>query len=411
MVLIDGSTSQRLAVVRQTDDGDWALKLHRAPPGVARGYKNKPVPASRMRLQAVGLWDRCSGLAISRYHVARGESALGVADALCWALAGGHPPGMPMRGVPGMPMRGVPDELWSDGGPLVRSGAARDLLERLDVDVDRGPAWAKERQGGVERPWRTQWQRFERSLFLRGSEEILLSELNARLMRYLVEEARRPARTPRADGSRWSRAECWRVLAGRRPAPLRELPADPMRTLARQVRRRLDRNGILRVDGAEYECPDWHDRWVAVRLALVGGDGAVTIEDEATGERRRCPPWRPRPHGEIAASPATPLERLLAEDAPAWPGADPYGADGAAANVVGLPARTAPAAELPDPLDADRLADGEDPMRVFAAICQRPLSAAGRAAVEAAVERAGRSRSAIEAIAREIAGIEERKRA
>lgn len=393
VVLIDGSTSQRLSVVEQVD-GDWLLKLHRVPPGVARGYKNKPLAAHRQRLQAVGLWDRCTGLSIARYHVAAGESAIGVAETLCWALAGGHPAGQPMRGVP--------DELWSDGGPLVRSGATRDLLERLDVDVDRGPAYAKERQGGVERPWRTQWSRFERSLYLRADDTILLSELNGRLMRYGIEEARRASRAPRPDGSRWSRAEAWRVLAGRRPTPLRELPPEPLRTLAREVRRKLDRNGILRVDGAEYECRDWHDRWVVVRLALVGGGDAVTIEDDASGERRECPRWRPRPHGEIAAVPATPLDRLLAEDAPAWPGADPYEAGDAPANVVALPPRTAPAAELADPLDADRLPSLDAAMRLFSGICPG-LSARSLAAVRAEIERAGLSRAAVVELARDIA--------
>ena len=401
VVLVDGSSSQRLVVVRPTDDGDWLLKLHRAPAAVARGYKNKPRPASRMTVLATGLWDRCTGLSISRYHVGRGEAAVGVAETLCWALAGGHPPGMPMRGVP--------DEMWSDGGPLVRSEAARDLLERLDIEVNKGPAYAKERQGGVERPWRTQWERFERSLYLRRCQTILLSELNARLMRYAIEENRRASRTPREDGGRWSRAEAWRVLAGRRPTPLRELPPEPMRTLARTVRRRLDRDGIARVDGEQYECSDWHDKWVLVRLALVGDDGAITVEDEITGERRTCPRWRPRPHGEIAASPATPLDRLLAEDAPEWPGADPYGPEGETpANVVALPAKTAPPAELENPLDADRLPGIDAAMRLFAARCPG-LSPAATASVRAEIERSGLSRSAVEELAREIAAPNKRR--
>lgn len=392
-VLVDGSTSNFLTVGEPLGDGDWLLRLHRSP-WPAGGYKNKPLAAHRQRLQAVGVWDRCSGLSLSRYHVASGETAIGVAETLCWALAGGHPDGMPMRGVP--------DEVWSDNGALVRSGATRDLLERLDVHVDRGPPHSSERQGGVERPWRTQWERFERSLFLRGSETLTLSELNVALMRYSVEEARRPGRTPRPDGRRWTRAECWTGLLARRPSPLRELPPDPMRTLAREERRRIDRNGIVRVDGREYECADWHDRWVRVLLALSGDAAEIVVEDERTGDKRRCPLWTPRPHGEIAPVPATPLDRLLAEDAPAWPGADVWAGEDAPANVVPLPPRTAPAAPLEDPLDADALPSLDAAMRLFAAICPG-LSGAALSDVREEIVRTGLRRSAVEALAREIA--------
>ena len=403
VVLVDGSTSMHLTVKRQIDDGDWLLKLHRAP-YPATGYKNKPLGPTRMRLLAVGLWDRCSGLSLTRYHVARGEDAVSVADAICWALAGGHPPGMPLRGVP--------DEIWSDGGSLVRSGATRDLLDRLDVHVEHGPPYGKERQGGVERPWRTQWERFERSLFLAPSDEMTLDDLNARLMRYSVEEARRVARTPKPDGGRWSRAEAWTGLLSRRPAPLRELPDDPMRTLARTLRRKLDQNGLLRVDGIAYECADWHSKWVAVRLALVpaGGD-VVVIEDEATEERRECRRWEPRPHGTIAPAPATALDKLLADlhdNAPTWKGADIWAADGPPTNIVPLPPRTAPPADLENPLDADALPTIDDAMSLFGEQCPG-LSSDALAAVRQEFERIGATRSAVEELAREIAASVTRK--
>ena len=395
VLLVDGSTSNYLTIVDAHGEDDWRLRLHRKPVAVATGYKNKPVSRHRLRLQVVGVWDRCTGLSLARYHAARGEDAVGVASALCFFLAGGHPAGMPLRGVP--------DEVWSDGGSLVRSNAARDLLERLDVNVDRGPPYVKYRQGGVERPWRTQWLRFERSLFMLRSPEILLSELNARLMRYCVEEGRRPARTAHPDGRRWSRADAFAGLLHRRPAPLRELPDNPMRTLARTVRRKIDSQGIVRVDGKEFECPDWHSKWVSVRLALASGDGGrIVVEDDATGERRECPLLVPTPHGEIKAVPATALDKLLAEDAPEWPGADVYGGEEPTSNVVPLPPKTAPAAELDDPLDADRLPSIDAAMLLLAERCPG-LSAAALAKLRAAIERTGASRAAVEDLAAEIA--------
>lgn len=394
-LLIDGSSSERLSVVEQVQD-DWLLRLvpHRRS---AQGYKNKPLFADRLRLLVYGLWDRCSGLALSRYAVARGENAAGAAEFLCWALAGGHPPGMPMRGVP--------TELWSDQGALVKAAHTRDLLDRLDVEPVLGPPESHERMGGVERPWRTQWERFERALYLRRGREILFSELNARLMTYCVEMARRAARTPHPDGRRWSRADCWTAMLARRPERLRELPPDPMRTLAREVRRRVDRQGIVRVDGAQYEVPDWHDKWVTVRLALADG-GKVVVEDDEGG-RRECARWTPRPAGEIAPAPATPLDRLLADPvADDWPGADVYG-EPRPTNVVPLPPRTAPPAPLADPLDADALPSLDAAWRAFAAIYPWPLSPANRAAVERRL--AGLSLADAEALARDLAALAARE--
>ena len=142
--------------------------------------------------------------------------------------------------------------------------------------------------------------------------------------------------------------------------------------------------------------------WVAVRLALVGGDGGIVVEDEATGERRECPPWAPTPHGEIVGNPATPLERLLAEDAPEWAGADVFAPGGEAGNVVPLPPRTVAAAPLADPLDADALPDVDAAMRLFGSLCPG-LSSAALGAVREEIERAGASRAVVEELARTIA--------
>ena len=63
---------------------------------------------------------------------------------------------------------GVPDDLWSDQGPLFKSSAARDLLNRLGIRLVTGEPYAKERMGGVERAHRHRWARFEGALFLHG---------------------------------------------------------------------------------------------------------------------------------------------------------------------------------------------------------------------------------------------------
>ena len=66
-----------------------------------------------------------------------------------------------------------------------------------------------------------------------------------------------------------------------------------------------------------------------------------------------------------------------------------------------MPPRTTPAAELADPLDADRLPSLDAAMRLFAGLCPG-LSAAALAAVREEIGRAGLSRAAVEELARDV---------
>ena len=245
-VQVECTTSKFLSVGDPVGDGDYELRLVKRIS--ARGYKNKPLAAHRLRLQAYGLWDMCTGYVRSALTVARGENALDQTEALCAMLA---ETGDPLR-----PMHGLPDHVWSDNGAWCKSPAVIDLLDRLGVDLVRGAPYNSERQGGVERPWRTLWRRFELSLYLRagGPEMILLSELRERLLEYERRENARLSRTPVA-GRPASRAAAWVALTNGRPADnrLRRLPKGAIETMSREVRRRVDRNGIVRWDGVEYE--------------------------------------------------------------------------------------------------------------------------------------------------------------
>lgn len=392
VVLIDGSTSEHLVVV---DDGDGSgagdetrLRLHRKPIP-ASGYKNKPLPASRLRVQVYGLWDRCTGVVRSRYCVARGETAQDVLDFLAWALTRSPDPRVVLHGVP--------DEVWIDQGPAARSAPARDLVRRLTgADPVLGEPYAKERMGGVERPHRTRWARFERALFLqlrRRGDTMTLGELNARLLEYEVRENSRASRTP-VDGRPTPRTQAWVALTNRRPADnrLREMPADALATVAREATRTIDQSGIVRWDGRLYECEDWHSRKVVVRGAL-DGSGDIVVADPDTGETRTAALFRPRPHGEIRAAKATALDKLLAERREReHPAVDVY-APQPAAPVVPMPARTEPAAPLENPLAAaDRCRDIEEAMRLFASRCPHPLSAGQRGRLRAHFEEAGLDR-------------------
>lgn len=399
-VLLDASTSQYLVV-----DGPQAgageatrLKLHRAPLP-ASGYKNKPLPPDRRRVLVYALWDLCTGVYRSRYVVARGENALDAVDFLCWALR----PSPDRRVV----LHGAPDDLWVDQGPLLKSAAARDLLERLEIGLVLGAPYAKERMGGVERTHRTRWRSFERPLFARAETSITLGALNERLVEFEVREhARRPSRTP-VDGRLLPRAAAWVALVNRRPAdrPLRRLPERPVETLAREARRKVDVNGIVRWGGVLYESREWHDRWVVAHRA-ADGSGDLTLTDERTGAKAVARRFAPRAYGAVAAVPATPLDRLLSAEAPAaGRGADIHApaADGAPPAVVPLPARTAPAAALRNPLaGGDRCRDIDEAMALFNAHCGR-LSPAQFARVRTIVaQKTGLVRQAVINLAQEL---------
>lgn len=405
-VQFDASTSAHLTVLGPAGDGDWRLRLHRSPiPRAARGYKNRPLGPDRLRLMVYGIWDACTGYRRARYVVARGESAADAVAALVEMLR--------ETGDPERPLHGLPDDLWSDQGPAFSARASRELLGRLGIGLVTGEPYRKERMGGVERAWRTQWARFERSLFLaeEGADEVLLSRLNLRLEEYERREGRRTSRA-RVGGRTATRAQAWTALSNGRPAdrPLRAMPADAMRTLHREGERRIDRNGIVRWEGEEWECREWHSRRVLVRQRLAGDADALTLVDPRTGERSQARRYGARRYGEVRAIPATALDRLL--DAAAERGAagsDPFAARAPApAGVVPLRPRAPAPAALPDPLDAGRYESLADAMAAFGELYPWPLGPADRAAVRAAIEAAGFEREAVAELAgrllREAAG-------
>ena len=393
----DASTSMYLSAHRPLADGDWLLRLYRRPI-TARGYKNKPLGPDRERPVTYGLWDMCSGYRLSTYTVARGEDAVDSAAALAWMLGTDKDERLVMHGVP--------DDLWLDQGPLTKSRVTADLLERLDVAMVTGEAYNKERMGGVERAWRTLWARFERSLFLRGSDEITLSDLNARLVEYLVTENGLRAARASVGGRRVSRTDAWTALTNGRPADnrLRRLPDDPLSTLAAEAPRTLDANGHLHWDGKQYEAPTLYNCRVTARRAPDGsGDAVITCQ--ATGVTEVARAVQPRQYGDVRAFATPPLKALL-EDRPAdFAGADVYapGQDAPAANVAPLAARSEAAAPLDNPLEAAAgFADVEDAMRAFHRIYPHPLSAVNRARVVARIEAAGLCREAVTALAQEL---------
>ena len=398
-VQFDGSTSMYLSVVRRDGDADWLLRLYRRPIP-ARGYKNKPLGPDRERPVTYGLWDMCTGCRLSRYVVAQGENALDAVDSLVWMLT--------EKDDKRLVMHGVPDDLWLDQGPVTKSAITTDLLDRLGINLVTGEAYNKTRMAGVERAWRTLWARFERALFLRDSDEILLSEVNDRLTEYLVQENGQRGARVLVGGRRASRTDAWTALTNARPPDnrLRRLPDRALATLAATRECTLDSNGRLRWGGVEYEAPTLYGCRVTARRA-PDGSGHVVITCRQTGVTETAHPAQARPYGDVRANAPLPLEQLRKAAPAEWPGADVYAPrDGALpAGVAALPVRSEPAQALPDPLAGGCHAGIEEAMRAFFQLYPHPVSDEQYRAVADILLQAGLSRQAVTDLAQEMAGL------
>lgn len=402
-VQVDGSGSECLMVERALPDGDFLLKLNTTPLP-SGGYKNKPLGPERLRVWCYGLWDMATGYTLSRYAVAAGESSLDAMAFLCWALGAEH-------GDPRVPFHGVPDNLWTDQGPLFKSSASRELLERLGINLEAGTPYNKNRMGGVERSHRARWSRFESSLFVAGKETWTLAALNARLLEFHIKENDLRFSRTRVGDRNASRADAWTALTNARPADnrLRKLPADPIATMAREARRWADANGVIRWGGVEYELPgDLCNQWVTARRPAVAGDsgaGPVVVETDS-GARVMAAPLQARPYGQTPPAATPPLERALA-DGPPVAVADCYGPGAArrAAGATPLTTRSGPAAPLENPLDASNHASPEEAMQAFLALYGRPLSAARLAQARAILARRDFSKQAVRDLALDMSSL------
>ena len=399
-VQFDGSTSASLIAQEPLPDGDWVLKVHRRQTP-ATGYKNKPLSAGRQRVVCYGIWDMATGLTRTTYTVSAGENSLDAITALVAMLSDGADP---LR-----PMAGVPCHLWTDQGALFKARSTRDLIGRLDIALVTGEAYAKERQGGIERNWRELWRSFEAGIRAEtGRQTILLSEVQARLANWEREQGAGHCRQP-VSGRTVSKADAWQLLAVKRPAgrPLRKFPDNPLSTLYREEERKIDRNGIIRFDGTEYECHDWHLRKVIVRQALDGTE-TLTLEDPRTGERSTATPYQARAYGQVRPQRKTPLDRAMETHAGIEGGAlytddetaAPAGAGGG--NVVALRARLREAADLDNPLDAARFSSMAEAMQAFRSIYHLPLGPEDLAAVERQIADLGLDRHEVIELASDL---------
>jgi transposase InsO family protein len=287
----DASTSKFLYIHRHTRDGEAILRLFRP----AKHYKNKPTPVG-VRPWVYGAVDDHSGKHICRYTAALGEN---ITDSLAFLVD--H----------AWREFGLPEKLLADQGLLKKGLASQDFLARLGIDFPESDPYAKEAHGKIERPWRTLWQNFELTFFAVDNWEkieITLTELNARLERYIVDYNARPHRYMKAK----TREEVWRESVALRGGKV-VLPDNALNAVIKRAERKVATDGTLQYEGRTYTVKGCYSEAVYVFEGLF--EGKLTVQCKRTGERFDVSPLRVLPLGEYRAVAETPHQKAVKDRA------------------------------------------------------------------------------------------------
>jgi len=328
----DASHSEHFIPKRRDGDG-WVLGMRR------RRQKNKD-KFEGLKLIAYGVCDDYSGLRLSRYLVAPGESALGSIEFLQWAwsYAEEH-----------APFEGWPDELYVDNGPLARHQAFEAFAARMGLTVTRHLPDKSRCTGKVENNWRSLWKRFETEYFFNPDWErfeISLAELNQEKAAFWKTWNQRRHRCLPV-----SRELAWHQSITQRGGVPRVLP-DAWDTVFVEAERQIDAAGCFDFKGRTYQVDEIWACQAKIFCSIT--DGAIIVQNSRDGKRYRAKPFELRAWGDFRGAPKSELERLKeADDGKALKVPAPPSWVKEAGNVVVLPPRTAEVREsnfvLPEP--------------------------------------------------------------
>jgi hypothetical protein len=328
----DSSHSEHFFPLRPDGD-DWILRLR------PRRMKNKE-KVEGLAVIAYGLADDHSGLRLSQYTVAAGESALGSIEFLKWAWS---------YSAEHAPFEGWPDELYVDNGPLARHQAFDKFAGRLGLKVTAHLPYKSRCTGKVENNWRTLWRKFENVFFFNPaweSYEIRLSELNRECAAFWQKHNQLEHRHLSC-----SREAAWHQSIVARGGVTR-VEAGAWDTVFVEAERQLDAAGCFDFKGAAYQVDEI---WACqVKIFCNLKDQSLIVQDQRDGKRYRARPFELRTWGDFRGAPKSALEILKAADEgkvsrvpapPTW--------IKEAGNVVVLPPRAAEVREsgfvLPEP--------------------------------------------------------------
>ncbi len=285
---VDVTGSAYLAVVRDLGGGEYLLR-RRSP----RERLAKQPTEERLRLWSVAVKDDFSGVFVSQYAVAAGESALLVQDFLLRAW----------RGLDAaVPLRGLPELLYCDNGPFARAETTISFLSQttgVGVDLKTHMPYRARATGKVEAVHRFQKSRFEMQ-FLGSRAEWLLSDMNGLLLQWAAETGKlRHRQLP------MTRAEAYLThLAG----PVR-LPHDEARRNAyRVVTRKSGTDGVISLNGVLYQVGnELRNRELLVQVNVAG---EVRVTDPLTNATVTPEVWSgPRGYGEFESRVETEMDR------------------------------------------------------------------------------------------------------
>jgi hypothetical protein len=393
----DASTSKFLYIAREEANGEYILRLHRP----AKHYKNKPIPVDKLRPWIYGLTDDHSGRFIARYVAARGESARDSMDFICWAWD----------------RMGLCKKLFADQGMLKKSLPARDLNERLGVEFPQMMPYQKRGHGKIERPWRTNWLKFELPFFAAITDwekfEISKTELNQHLENYLEAKYNQ---LPHRFERNITRMQAWNRI--NLDGGLVKIPEHTLRTIAEEIPRTVTVEGIVWVEGTAYEVMGLHSAKV-VLLRSVFDKGQLVARDIQTGKKYAVRDFKPLKLDEFRGHKETPHQTLVRASAEL-----PLAGQGLYANtpafghpslnkagsLAHMPIKTKEERVIEDPFCVDQYASLKEAMQEFSEIVCVFMPPAERKEVERLITINGLKKSFVSDLALDIrASIEQRR--
>ncbi len=380
---VDASSSKFFFIHRLHGEDDFMLRMHDG----TLGYKNKPIPVG-LRPWVYGVVDDYSGVYTARYVAAEGEKMTDNIQFLCWAWARNE----------SKRFFGLPDMIKGDKGPMMNSPGVKDFFKRLNINIDGSIPGHKEAHGKIERPWRTAWNRFEKTYFMQTDWkkfEVPLSELNRQFFNFQERENSKGHRYEK----RVSKIEVWNRISLKGGAVA--MPDNAISTIAKRDERTVGTDGCISLDGVIYEVMGLHDAKVWVFSGLF--DDKVVVTDKATGISYKTKRFAPNPVGKYTAHQETPHQKAVkaAQDLEVTHTIYSHKKD--AGNVVLLPTPVKETVELEDPLDTSTYPSMAEAMQDFISMSGVILlDKENREAIQEVILENGLSRQFVTDLALEI---------
>lgn len=388
---VDASSSDCFYVAAALPDGDYLLRLHKGH----RDYKNKPIPVDGLRPWYYGAVDDNSGVMAARMIAAHGESAGDNIDFLGWAWGKAE----------GKDLYGLPDKLKGDLGPMMRSPAFKDFLDRLSVDIDPSGQGNKEAHGKIEVIWSKIWQSFEKPYFMISDWKNYTITMSA-LMKCFYRWTERYNSNRHRFERKVSKKQVWERIS--RQGGVVILPENALKTIVRRWQRTVDQAGVFSIDGDLYEVKGLHDAKVWVLKGVF--DAKMVVVDKATNKTYEVDDFRPNRLGEFTANAEngyqqtrkeaatlSGVQNLLYSDQHVEMISQPT-----PKNVVKMPTRQAAPRVLVNPLNTDTYHTIAEALADFQGQAGLFLSKENREAVSTLIVENGLSRQFVRDLASEV---------